>query len=162
MISALELKGYAEHSYYTIPGGFAVATRIERIDPTGAPLTAPDRWSLSKVPLRTISMTEWARALFSGQPGYYRVIVFVVTNVPIMQRSAQPTSAEAKYWLLSGMNILPPELSNENMTADYSCTALIYEFERDMNRGVVFISDGLPDARTQLKNTGLWSAFMLP
>ena len=42
--SALSSKGYAEISYYTVPGGVAVVTRLEHIYSNGKSFEEPNRW----------------------------------------------------------------------------------------------------------------------
>ncbi|MBB5340040.1 hypothetical protein [Tunturiibacter gelidoferens] len=161
LLSALESKGYVEHSYYSVPGGFALVTRIEQIDSTGAPLPPPDRWALGKVQLRQPSLQEWAKALFNARPGFYRVIVFVISNKPFSQSGAMPDQTQARQWITEGSNVLDSSVASTPIAPGYNCTALIYEFRRDLDHGTLFVEDSAPDARTQLKNAGIWSALSL-
>src|SRR5579859_4050825 len=45
LVSALQTTGYFEKSYYAVPHGFALATRLEQISGDGSSKTPPDRWS---------------------------------------------------------------------------------------------------------------------
>jgi len=45
---------------------------------------------------------EFVRALVNAQPGYYRVIVFIVTNQPWSRTGTKPTGVKADKWLAEG------------------------------------------------------------
>jgi hypothetical protein len=162
LLSALETRGYTERSHYFVPHGFALVTRLEQIAEDGTPLQPPDRWSMGKVPLRSISISDWARALFNARPGFYRVIVFIVTDVPFSESSEKVPSKVAGQWLKEGTNVLPAETAQAPLTPKTVCTALIYEFKREMDHDPSFVDGSVSDARTQLKNAGIWSALKLP
>jgi prepilin-type N-terminal cleavage/methylation domain-containing protein len=44
--SAFRQAGYVEKSYYSVPSGFAIASRLEQINQDGTPKDAADRWSI--------------------------------------------------------------------------------------------------------------------
>lgn len=48
--------------YFTVPEGFAVVTRLERISADGTPLS-PGRWSLETGPMRSFDLGEYLRRL---------------------------------------------------------------------------------------------------
>jgi hypothetical protein len=68
--------------------------------------------------------------MFYGAPGRYRVIVFVLQDLPFSQSLKNVSRAEALDWLVNGMNVLPTELSQQPFRGGH-CTALVYEFESD-------------------------------
>lgn len=73
--ASLASVGYAEYSYYSVPNGFALATRMEQITPQGAPKPDPLRWSSALPPQPVFSLADYMRALFIAPQGDYRVIV---------------------------------------------------------------------------------------
>lgn len=126
--SALENAGYSERSYYYILNGFALITRIERIDVDGRPFTDDNRWIIGFRPMETFSLASYIKALFIATPGHYRVIVFAITDRPFAPSSKKADSKEFSELLLSGQNTLPKEIAKLQYSSMYRCTALIYEF----------------------------------
>ncbi len=49
-----------------------------------------------------MTLMEFVRALVNAQPGYYRVIVFIVTNQPWSRTGTKPTGVKADKWLAEG------------------------------------------------------------
>ena len=102
--AAFEQCGYSEKSYYAlregsgVRDGFALASRMERINPDGS-TNAEDRWLDDVPPMRKFSTADYVAALFRARPGHYRVIVFVLTNKPLTQDTdARVNSDQAKLW----------------------------------------------------------------
>jgi hypothetical protein len=83
---ALEDAGYAEKSYYAVPDGFALASRLEQINPDGTPKPELERWTIKHRPLTKFSLSSYIRALFTSQPGYFRVIVFVIHLIHLFKK----------------------------------------------------------------------------
>jgi hypothetical protein len=155
--AGLRQTGYIDTSYLRVAGGFAIATQLERIKQDGAP--GQPRFSLStKIHVTTFSLTDYLRALFTANPDHYRIIVFVVTDVPFEQTDQQPTPDEVKGWL-RGPRWLPPETSSIRWTPKVKCTALVYEFVREQEQSarVLHSYEGALDARTHLEGAGLWN-----
>jgi len=154
---AFDVAGYSERSFYWIPGGFALVSRIEQIRADASPMV-PGRWAVSTTP-QPHSFNDYIKALFSAPPGYYRVIVFVVTDQSFAAANREPTRDEAADWLSSGAIRLPSELAAKPYTSEHYTAALIYEFERkrdDPQAMVKTPSDFL--GRAHLEKAGLWSA----
>ena len=128
---ALDTAGYTEASYYTVPDGFALVTHLEQINPDGTP-KKPDhvRWSTQLARVGQFTLSAYLKALFLANPGYYRVIVFVVTSQPFSQSEATVTRDEAIAWLRHGGNALPFGIATQPLLASHKVTALIYEFEK--------------------------------
>ncbi len=94
---ALTSVGYHEYVYFTIPGGFAIVTRIEQIDENRQPRAPPDRWSIRKIHLlsRPFTIQMYLKALFFENSGYFRIFVFTVSPYPFRQLgSYQSNSAQ--------------------------------------------------------------------
>jgi hypothetical protein len=122
--------GYSEISYFSVPAGFAMVSRLEQINDDGTPKEIPDRWAKDVLPVDSFSLREILRALFTANPGYYRLIVFIVTPTPFSDVGAKVTREEAETWLHRGLNVLPPSIGKIEYTKETACTALIYEFEQ--------------------------------
>jgi hypothetical protein len=155
--SALDNCGYSESSYYAVPGGFAIATRIEQINKNGIPKPGENRWSLKTAPINPFSdFSAYMSALFKGNPGYYRVIVFIITPNGFIQGAKEPGKAEVEGWFSGGFNILPADFGRRAYTDDYRCTALIYEFKKTPQLSKPVIPGSLT-GRTHLIRSGIWS-----
>jgi len=161
-VSALDLAfqktGYGERSYYSVPDGFAMASRIEQINQDGTAKGPADRWSLEVPPMRKFSFSAYLTALFRARPGYYRVIVFVVTSKPFSQSNAKVTSEEAELWISSGLNALPDDIARGKYTSAHKCTALIYEFKRMETQPAKFVDPSEITGQIHLEKSGLLAA----
>jgi tetratricopeptide (TPR) repeat protein len=157
MESAFRQAGYGKKSYYSVPSGFAMASQIEQINEDGSPKESTDRWSLEMVPIRHFSLGSYLNALFRAQPGYYRVIVFVITSKAFSQRG-NVTPEESKVWVWSGLNKLPEEIGNQAYSPAYTCTALIYEFKRTGKHADLMEQSGIT-GEIHLQKAGLLTAF---
>jgi hypothetical protein len=126
----LTFGGYWEGTYYSVPEGFALVARLERINVDGSPVFGNGRFDTSYDPLSVFSVGNYLRALFLAPPGYYRVIAFIVTPIPFSATGGPITADTAAMWIAEGANILPPALAGRPYSANFVCTALIYEFEK--------------------------------
>jgi hypothetical protein len=156
--SAFERAGYGERSYYSVPGGFALVSRIEQIRADATPVEPPARWAIDSPQVRA-SFIDHIRALFNAPPGFYRVIVFAVTDQDFAADPRPPSSAEARGWASSGSLRLSAPLANLPYTQNHYTTALIYEFERraDRNEAEMRTPSNTP-GQVHLERTGLWQA----
>jgi hypothetical protein len=157
LLAALDLCGYSEHSFYAVPDGFALVTQLEQINPDGTPKQAPARWAADVPPLRSFSMSDYLKALFTANPGYYRIIVFVVTSHPFSQAEAAVGREEAERWLASGLNQLPDTIGKLPFSEAVACTALIYEFEqREAGKEPVILIPSDLTGTDHLAKSRLW------
>jgi tetratricopeptide (TPR) repeat protein len=155
---AFRKAGYGERSYYSVPGGFAMASRIEQMNKDGTAKGLPDRWSLEVSPMREFSLSAYMSALFTARSGFYRVIVFVVSSQPFSQSTAKPTSEEAQIWESSGLNALPEAIASRDYTSAHRCTALIYEFKRTEGQHAEFVDPSEVTGQIHLEKSGLLAA----
>ena len=129
--------GYNEVGYYRVTNGFALATRMERIDADGRPFAGAKRWQLNAPGLLSfshgLSLASLRDALVNADPGSYRMMVFVVTNRPVTSTGTAMKSDVAKELVVEGATDLPEGFTQAPFTNQYRVTALIYEF----NRGAV-------------------------
>lgn len=162
--AALDQTGYGERSYLWVPDGFALVTRLEQIFPDGRPKPPPARFSAGPVPLRSFSLGDYLRALFTADPGYYRVLVFVVTPHDVSETSTAPTDQDANAWLHGGDAALPSVVAEKPRPPQVKCVVLVYEFE---NKKTTSTTPAVPvpsdiDAKTHLQKAGIWEALRLP
>jgi hypothetical protein len=96
--AALGGAGYSGSTYWSVPGGFAIVTPLEQTDANGAPLGEQVRWIAAIAGMRAFSLSEYLRALFTAPPGYFRVLVFVVSPQPFA-----PTDAPGNFGCRCGV-----------------------------------------------------------
>lgn len=155
---ALESNEYARVSYFAVPNGFAMVTQLEHINTDGTSRVA-DRWkSVDEVgTLGEFSLGNYLKALFTANPGYYRVIIFVVTSQPFTQSNTSLSSEKAQAWLSEGLDRLPQPIANIKFTEKYKATALIYEFRKFESEKNAIISDPSKlSGRLHLEKAKLW------
>ncbi|GAO35419.1 hypothetical protein SCT_0805 [Sulfuricella sp. T08] len=131
MERAIGSAGYSSPGYYSVPGGFAMLTQLERINPDATPLPAEQRWKIkvSPVSLTSFNLAAYLKALLGKDAGLFRVIAFVFTAEPIVASGVKPLMDEAKLWVGHGGTALPAKFSALPYSSDMICTALVYEFE---------------------------------
>lgn len=158
--SALKETGYFEKRYFAVPDGFAIVTRLEQINEDGTPKALPQRWAIDVGPLREFTFAAYFRALFTSNPGYFRVIVFIVTHFPFSQSDIKIDKTQAIKWLHEGLNKLPESIGKISYTRNYSCTALVYEFKKERSEepdSVKILLPGRFTGRTHLVSSKLWN-----
>lgn len=147
---------YFDRSYWVAPGGFALATRLERITEDGAPVGSQNRWPTTNLTER-FELSRYLKSLFFTDPGYFRVIVFLLSSEFERTSDAEPTPDEAFRWLRRGMVMLPPDMARLEITPNHELTALIYEFERVPGSDAVVLAPGRLTGRTHLARARLQS-----
>lgn len=154
ILAALEQNGYVERSFFrTAPGGVALVTRLERINDDGSPSAENERWAAAAQPLEsTRSLLDLLHGLFFVDPGHYRVIVFVLQDLPFSQSAETITAQQAHAWLASGANVLSPEIAALPFAGGH-VTVLIYEFASDGSKVQVVTSQ--LTGRQHLEKAGL-------
>jgi hypothetical protein len=156
---ALGRAGYRELSYFAVPHGFALVTRLEQIDSDGTPKNGPNRWSVQFAAPLVFSLREYLRALLTATPGYYRIVAFVVTDLPITSKATTTNFAVAKDWLWMGSNRLPASIGILKYSESYSCTVLIYEFEqRSGEESVTMLTPSPVPADEHLRRARIWES----
>jgi hypothetical protein len=153
---AFRQAGYGELSYYRVPKGFALVTRLEQFQTDGSPLDGPSRWSVSVMAPRVFSLESYLKALFSANPGHFRIVVFIVTSEPVtMDDTTEVARDIALKWVSEGANKLLKDYEKIPFDDDVDCTALIYEFEQaTRDERALLKAPGLP-ALTHLEKANL-------
>ncbi len=154
---ALEAAGYYQQTYYSIPGGFLLATETERIAEDGGTLPAEER---NRRPGDESDESLWAgiRDLFLERPPtLYRYIAIVVTNQPFataMQEELDTEEAVAR--TQGGSSNLTRQARSIPFSDDFQVTALIYEFQNDgIGYDLEPLAPGKLDPQTHLVKSGL-------
>jgi len=157
---ALSLGGYDEKSYYGVPNGFAVVTRLEQINPDGYPVYS-SRWAseIAPVNIKGFSLSKYLEALFSVPKGHYRIFVFIVTSDLVIQSGTPVSQGEAQTWFVEGANKLPTSMKSLPYTTEHTSTVYVYEF---VQSGVgENANQNIPSGitgRQHLERAGLWDA----
>jgi hypothetical protein len=153
--SALYITGYGEVSYYSIPGGFAIAARMERFRSDGAPETTPFRF-MPPSRQEPFELGRFIQRLFFAPTGRYRMIILAVTPEPVSFSTAQMSSPQAENLLQQGSIGLPSAVAIRAAPAEIAVTAIIYEFEKGPeDRSVRVINPGSLQATDHLGPSGL-------
>lgn len=133
---ALASADHHEAGYYSVPGGYALVTRLENILSDGTPKPGKLRWNVTSTDPEIFSITSYLQALFTAPSGYYRVIVFIVTPESFKPVDSPVTKDLAGKWLRFGSNKMPDELILKPVVPGTTCTAMIYEFRKKTPSGV--------------------------
>ena len=125
--------GYRQPRVYQTCGGFAMISSVERMRNDGAPFADPGRFvnldqSISAI--EDFSIEGVLRALFTVQPGRFRLTAFVVSDQTIAPTSERLSSDAARALTQGGAVSLPPRLAGEDFTPAHKIIALVYEFEK--------------------------------
>ncbi len=96
------------------------------------------------------SWTSYLKSLFFSTPGYFRIIVFTVTNKPFTSSGKKINKETAIGWLYKGLNVLPQDIGNKKFGKDYNCTALVYEYKKPESVDAFLVIPGLITAYDHL------------
>jgi hypothetical protein len=161
LTAALEGAGYSEYAFFRAPDGFALVARLERFRPDGTPEADANRF-LDPDAEKPFSLAAYIQHLFFAPEGYYRLIVFVVSDQPVVASAPRPSAAAATAWLRQGANVLPQGYEDMPFTAGHQVSALIYEFRKHGQDRIATLEPGELDARTHLVKSGLYAALVRP
>lgn len=126
--------GYSQHSYYAVPGGFALVTQFESFNDDGTSKKGPARWSESLKDNSDFSLKNFLKNLVNAKKGFYRIFVFIFSDEIITSSSKKVGVNEARGWLESGANKIPKSLSDYVYNKeDYNMEAFVYEFKKNEN-----------------------------
>lgn len=150
----LDVAGYTERGYFWIPGGYAVATRLEQYNADGSPMNSPDRWNVDGRSNRVFSLKSYLQALLAAPPGRYRVIVFTVSDEPYRESDKSATQEQAVAWTSQGLNSLPKTVAAAPLPSRSNLGVLVYEFEKTQVHSASSLkTPGRLDVPTHLKKS---------
>lgn len=156
--AAIVQAGYEAPGYYAIPGGFAMATRMEQIEADGTPVDEAQRWSTGLPPPKISSLGDYLSALLSAREGYYRVIVFTFSDQPVAASSVKASEADANDWAPGGADRLPDGVARQPFSSNHRCLVLVYEFRKLAGSNPTANPDGAPPALVHLERSGILAA----
>ncbi len=150
----LQKSGYAGSTFCRVPLGFALVTRIERINADGSPRNA-DRWELATAlrPFRGSNLLEYLGTLEDRGSGLYRVLVFVVTSWDLWANSDEHSGGSSD----NGWADLPSAIASTPWTDAFRCTVLVYEFKviAGSPPKADLVTDGLLSGEDHLRRAGI-------
>ena len=156
LCEALENNGYFQRSYYYAPGGFAIVTQLEHIDEEAYSLPEPNRWTVTNIKKEQFSLADYLKALFTANPGFYRCIVFLITEDLYSFSDETLNSEEISNIMDEGFVSLPHYFEMIELTDHHSFQALIYEFKKNENDNKpLFLSSSSYSGNTHLERTGI-------
>lgn len=127
---ALDAKGYAQQSFFSVPNGFALVTQLEQYNvKDGSVRKGNTRWLDYPAREPYSGLFDYLTSIVMPQKGYFRLFVFVVTDQPFGGTEPPVSMLEASAWLSEGFNKLPNLIAGMPFEAAYDVTALVYEFE---------------------------------
>ena len=159
IVRALWRIGHTEYSYFIVPYGYALVTRLEKINSDGSPKSGAERWEIKLGSSQDFSLKNILQSLFTAKAGYYRIIVFIVSPKPLIEGIDKVSEDEAISWLRRGADRLPGEIAMIPFSENYACTALIYEFEQKSPKTRAhLLSPGKIPAHIHLEVSGFYKA----
>ncbi len=123
--SRLQSRGYDNLRYFSVPGGFAITTLVERFGDDGKPSTP--RWIRGKA-LRGTSFSDYFRALISGEEGQFRMFALVVTNSDMAVSHLYANQSDVDRWEALGRPALSRELGAQRLAPGSRLWLMVYEF----------------------------------
>ncbi|RMA58901.1 caspase family protein [Ulvibacter antarcticus] len=163
LYKVLNTNGYDGKGYYLIMPeadkvqGFAIATRIEQINTDGTPKESPDRWRTSWRE-NSFSPFQYLKSIFLPEKGYFRVIVFVITDLSVKTTNSSPSRDTSLAWVAEGGSVLPAVIGAYDFTEDFNVTALIYEYEvPENNESAILVAPSSITGKTHLLKANLWT-----
>lgn len=158
--AALQRNGYSDNSYFLVPAsdknGFALATQLEQIDLDGVPKKDPNRWNTSLMSNKYVGW-EYIAATLLPNPGFFRVIVFIVTDVPFVPKPIKVDQETAQSWLYEGSSGFPEQLKEVGFNNSFKVFALVYEYEQKNAKSDAFlINPSKYNAQAHLSKSHVW------
>lgn len=156
--TALDAKGYAQRSYFSVPNGFALVTQLEQYNgEDGSARNDRTRWLDYPARDNFSGVLDYLKSFVMPQKGHFRLFVFVVTNQAFGGSAQHVSKEQATAWLSQGFNKLPRSLAAAPFSAGYDVTTLVYEFEvpESNRKPVQKCPSPLFDARTHLQKSGI-------
>jgi hypothetical protein len=130
--------GYRDQHWYPIgvdfAHGFAVSTRLERIDDDGTPKPTAERWSALYPDASTLKWLARASEPRLPTPGRYRAFIVTFTDLSFDARNVAPRWDEQT--LMDGPALPPMTLpANRAVSARFRLVVHVYEYESNSSTG---------------------------
>ncbi len=154
--SALAAAGYSEVSFYNVPDGFVIVTRLEQIERDGTAKSGAERWNVEAPGQDDSFFLKVLKGMAGATSGNYRLFIFVVSTDDRAPTAAEPSYGDAKLWFLRGSAALTAETASRPVTAGHRMSVLVYEFEAITRQKVLARAPGLLTCEAHLVKAGLW------
>lgn len=129
----LSARNYDRFLFYIVPGGFAVATELERFDGQGRASGGVGRFQRGKLG-GWYGFSDFFHKLIHGEDGQFRVFVFVVTSKSFLPQNYPANEVDVDRWRSTGAPILPSELAVQRVPKGTTLTLMVYEFTQGKGR----------------------------
>jgi len=160
--AVLREAGYSDQRWFAIgtsyAHGFAVTTRLERINEDGAPMPAAERWSSLFPEASTMLWLEGARHMRLPGRGRYRAFVVAFTDLPIGPTHRAPLWNH-QTWLAERPEPPSSELRTDGrVPRAYRIGTYVYEYESESldGEGEFVSSDAKLSAAAHIGTSGLF------
>jgi hypothetical protein len=144
LLKKIHAADYHQYGHFRIKNsGFAIVTKIERINDKGEP-DPQQRFDSSLNPTSSFNLAEYCYRLLFGGRGRFRVFVFIFTPEPVNPvRGTHMDFPLVVSWEKAGASYLPPKIRAVPVTADHKLSILVYEFT--YREGETEVPHALPD-----------------
>ena len=139
-----------QSSLFQVPGGFALLSKMERIEADGTPLPGMRRWMLGN--LAPLSLSDYVAQLFLEKPGFFRVIAFVITDQVNFKHGENKLPE-----ISEGGTSLRKNRGNV-VRKGRQCYALIYSFTKKPGSSSTTLGGDVPSASVHLAKAGVLDA----
>jgi hypothetical protein len=157
---ALDQAHYADPRFFCVRNGFVIATRLERIHGDKTPFGGDARWQVERIPLLSLSdglsLSRILGTLVNADPGRYRMIVFYVTDQPVVATDAAPGGNYGAVMMNAGTDELPDAVGAQRYTSAHRVRVFVYEFARPSVAAPPGVVGATLPAKTHLERAGLW------
>lgn len=121
----IQSRGYDNLRYFSVPGGFAITTLVERFGDDGK--SSKPRWVRGKT-LRGNSFSDYVRALISGEEGQFRMFALVATSSDMAVSHLYANQSDVDRWEALGRPALSRELGAQRLAPGARLWLMVYEF----------------------------------
>ena len=129
LAEALYNTGYFSKKYYYTEGGYVVVTKMEQFNKDGSSKQGNGRWSVKPVRDEGFSITNYLMSFLTPEPGFFRVIAFVVSGNYYGDNSGKLSNkTDVMEWLEHGYTSLPSVIGDKAFSNKVQIHALVYEF----------------------------------
>ena len=140
-------RGYDSVQYFSVPGGFAMTTDLERVG-RGREVKPADRWTRGKLGGYGSMFDYWKR-LLAGEDDRFRVFVFIITDDDIPAGQGQATQADLESWKATGRPALSRNRADAKALAGTRIWLYTYEFNASRSKGAQLIQNNRDPIRAQ-------------
>ena len=164
LVIVLDSCGYFEKRFFGTPDnlGFAISTRLERINKQGFPKDPRFLVGRKKLDVTNFKLSEYLKELFFAKPGRYRIIMFLFSEyVEFEKGKPENNSKNIRDQVFdAGSPNLNFQYSKKAVPSNrYKLNVLVYEFEHSRKSGEVnFLVESAIQGRDHIKAAGIWSS----